>query len=400
VVRRVGAVRSRSMIPRNLGLLIGALFLWSLGEGLFFIFQPLYLESFGATPIQIGFILSMASLALVVVHLPAGFIADRFGRKPVMLAGWWLGLVTATAMFLAPNIFVFSISLIVYYATAFVGSANNSYITASRGRLSVERAITLASAAYGAGSIFSPAIGGWMAAHWGMRSTIGVACLLYVASCLVMLLIAPQPAEHASASHDYRGLFGNRPFRVVVLLAFGACFSMYLGMALVPNYLQNERGVTLEQIGWMGSAAAMGMVLINAFVGRWKPRRSFLLSQTMVLGQAVFLWFGNGIGWFAVAFFLRGGFSGARSAVVAQAGRVVLDREMGVAFAAIETMVASALVLSPLLAGVLYQWRADLPLAVSTVLILVMIGLSAKFMLPLRASQPASISPPELRREF
>jgi MFS family permease len=380
------------MIPRNLGLLVGALFLWSFGEGLFFIFQPLYLESFGATPVQIGLILAIASLALVLVHLPAGFVADRFGRKPVMLSGWWLGVIAAAAMFLAQNLLLFSIALTIYYATAFVGSANNSYITASRGRLTVERAITLASAAYGAGSIFSPAIGGWMAAHWGMRSTIGVACLVYVVSCLVMLMLESQPAEHASANHDYRSLLTNRHFVLLVLLAFGGCFSMYLGMALTPNYLQNARGISIEQIGWLGSAAALGMVAINALVGRWKARPSFLLSQGLVLGQTLLLWFGNSIGWFAFAFFLRGGFSGARSAVVSQAGQVVLDREMGVAYATIETVVAAGFVLSPLLAGVLYEWRADMPLAASAVLIFIMIVLTARFLIPSRADSPGVAS--------
>jgi MFS transporter, DHA1 family, tetracycline resistance protein len=395
MVRRMGALRRWSMIPRNLGLLVGALFLWSFGEGLFFIFQPIYLESFGATPFQIGAILGISSLALVLVHLPAGFIADRFGRKPVMLAGWWLGAVTALAMFLAHNLYIFSIALVLYYATAFVGSANNSYITASRGRLSMARAITLASAAYGAGSIFSPAIGGWMAEHWGMRSMIGVACLLYVASCLVMLQLEPQPATHASADHDYRSLLSNRPFCTLALLAFGACFAMFLGMALVPNFLQDERGVSMEQIGLLGSAAAIGTVAINAIVGRWKPQQGFLLSQTMVLGQAVFLWFGNSMGWFVIAFLLRGGFSGARSAVVAQAGQVVMDREMGVAYAAIETMVAGALVVAPLCAGVFYQWRADLPIAVSALLIIVMLILSVRHALHAPAREQLVLRPLE-----
>jgi MFS transporter, DHA1 family, tetracycline resistance protein len=370
---------SGRVIPRNLGLLIGALFLWSIGEGLFFIFQPLFLASFGASPFQIGVVLGLASLSLVLVHLPAGYIADRMGRKPVILCGWWLGLCSACTMFLAPDLILFSAALILYYATAFVGSANNSYLTAARGTLSIERAITLAAIAYGAGSVFSPAIGGWMAAHWGLRSTIGVACLLYAASCLVVLMLAPQPSAHDSEKVEYRGLLKNPAFQKLALLTFGASMTMYLSMALAPNFLQDSRGVTIEQIGLFGSAAAIGIVLLNAVIGRWRPRNSFLLAQAMLLAQTVLLWLGNGLGWFLIAFFLRSGFSGMRASAASQTGRIVSHREMGVAYAAMETMIASATMIASLLAGYLYERQTDLPLIVSAGLGIAMLGLSIWF---------------------
>jgi MFS family permease len=379
-LRRLDSVGGERVIPRNVGLLIGALFLWSVGEGLFFIFQPLFLESLGASPLQIGLVLALASFSLVAVHLPAGYLADRLGRKPVILSGWWLGLCAAFAMFLAPNLFLFSIALILYYATAFVGSANNSYLTAARGALTIERVITMGSIAYGAGSILSPAIGGWMAAHWGMRSTIGVACLLYAVSCLVVAQLQPQPAGHNRGQAENYGILRSSSFRSLALLAFGAAFTMWLGMALAPNFLQSARRVTIEQIGYLGSTAAIGIVVINAIIGRWQPRKTFLISQVMALAQVMLLLFGNGLGWFVGAFFLRSGFSGMRVAVASQAGRIVGHQEMGVAYAVIETMIASATMLASLAAGLFYEWRSDLPMVASIIFAIIMLGLSIRFM--------------------
>ena len=42
---------------RSLRWLGAALFLWGLGESMFLLFQPIYLQQLGAGPIQIGVIL-------------------------------------------------------------------------------------------------------------------------------------------------------------------------------------------------------------------------------------------------------------------------------------------------------------------------------------------------------
>ena len=65
-----------------------SLFTWGLGEGLFMYFQPLYLEELGASPISIGAILGIVGISMTVVHIPAGYLADRIGRRKLVWAGW------------------------------------------------------------------------------------------------------------------------------------------------------------------------------------------------------------------------------------------------------------------------------------------------------------------------
>ncbi len=47
---------------RDLIIVAISLATWGIGEGLFFFFQPLYLEELGANPVQIGDILSIVSI--------------------------------------------------------------------------------------------------------------------------------------------------------------------------------------------------------------------------------------------------------------------------------------------------------------------------------------------------
>ena len=75
---------------RDLKLLILALMIWGIGEGMFFYFQPIYLEQLGADPALIGLILGSYGVAMMIAHIPAGYLADRLGRKPLMLQpGFW-----------------------------------------------------------------------------------------------------------------------------------------------------------------------------------------------------------------------------------------------------------------------------------------------------------------------
>jgi len=77
-------------MTRDLALVALALFTWGIGETSFLAYHTLYLESFGATAVQIGFIVAAYGFAQMAPHIPAGYLADRFGRRKVMLAAWLL----------------------------------------------------------------------------------------------------------------------------------------------------------------------------------------------------------------------------------------------------------------------------------------------------------------------
>ena len=72
----------------DLVLLFISLFTWGIGEGLFFFFQPIYLGQLGANTMTIATVFSGFGLAMMLAHIPAGYLADRIGRKPLLIASW------------------------------------------------------------------------------------------------------------------------------------------------------------------------------------------------------------------------------------------------------------------------------------------------------------------------
>jgi len=104
-----------------------ALFTWGMGEGMFIYFQSIHLADLGADPVTIGSILSAMGLAMMISHIPAGHLSDRFGRRPLLIGAWLTGVTATVLMAAASSLPLFVVGLLLYGFTAFVASPLNSY---------------------------------------------------------------------------------------------------------------------------------------------------------------------------------------------------------------------------------------------------------------------------------
>jgi MFS family permease len=150
-------------IPPDLAVVALAMFIWGLGEGLFIYFYPLSLQRWDMQPVQIGLVLSLIGVIMAVVQVPAGFLSDRFGTRPLIRAGLILGVACALVMGFSTTRPVFVAGLMAYSLTSIVVAPMNSYITSMRGSWSVQRALTFVSAFIMLGGIAGPVLGGWIA---------------------------------------------------------------------------------------------------------------------------------------------------------------------------------------------------------------------------------------------
>jgi len=341
-------------VNRSLLLIGGALLTWGIGEGMFLLFVPLYLQELGADPLAIGSILGLFGLMMMIVHIPAGYLADRFGRKPLLVISWGIGVGAAWLMAVSRTLPLFVIGYLVYGLTAFVSSPLFSYVAAARGSLSVGRAMTITSALFNAGAVAGPISGGWIGDHLGLRSTFLVAACVLLVSMATILFLSPQPRDDHDEVSRQGHLRSNLPYVRLLGALFVASFAMYLPQPLTPNFLQNERQISLEFMGWIGSAGSVGNVAFNLVLGRGSPRLGFLLGQAAVGFFAVLIWKGAGIASYALGYFLLGGFRAARVLGFAQVRSLVHQAQMGLAFGVTESVNAFAMILAPLAAGSLY----------------------------------------------
>lgn len=332
-----------------------ALFLWGLGEGMFFNFQPIYLEHLGSSPQQIGLILGAFGTAMAISHIPAGYLADRFGRRPLLFAAWIMGIISTFVMGYARELPMFIVGLLGYGLTIFVSSPLSSYVTSARGNWSVARALTLITATFNYGMVLGPITGGWLGELYGLRIVYFVASAVFVVSTIFILFIERQPIDNHDPDNPPVSIFKNRALvGYLVVVTFGV-FAMYLAQPLTPNFLEGVRGLSLKETGFIFSMGALGNAWISVQLGKSNPRRGLLLAHFLVACFVVLIWRGASLPYYLVGYFLLGGYRAFRPLTMAKARLLVHDSQMGITYGTMETLGAVIFIIAPPIAGYLYE---------------------------------------------
>ena len=347
------------MKSRSLLWVLGAsLFIWGTGEGMFMLFSPLYLQKLGADPLKIGGILGGFGLAMMVAHIPAGWLADRIGARPLMRWSWSTGLVATLVMAVSAGLTGFVVGLLLYGITAAVSAPLSAYVTAIRGKYSVARALTLVSAVFNAGYVIGPKLGGWLADLFGLHMVYRFSAGLFVLSTLLVWTLPDrretpsgaervQPPQHLFRNWRYLGFLG---------LVFVVMLGMMLPQPLSPNFLYDVHHLTYSDVGTLGMVGGLGNVLISLFLGGWSHwLAAYVCAEAAMIGFSLALWRGQSLSIFALGYFLLGGYRTARSLTTAKIRELVDVRQVALAYAVAETVSGGAVVLAPVIAGVLYE---------------------------------------------
>lgn len=366
-------------MSRDLKIVSAAMLTWGLGEGMFFIFQPLYIQQFGAEPILIGTILGFNGLVMTIAQIPSGYLADKIGRRMMMRFSWITGVIATWVMALAPSLGWFVAGLLLYGLTSSVLAPLNTYVQGARGKWSVGRAVSFVSAAYNIGGVLGPIIGGFIGENFNLRMVYFAAGIIFTLSTVIVLFAQKQPLEDHAIIEGEGHLLQNKRFLGMLGIIFLVMFAVILPQPLAANFLQNQRGLSLGQIGQLGSLTALGSVLIMLIFGHLQAGSALLVGQVSVMLFAFLLWQGRGFIWYGIGHIFLGGFRLCRAMTVALVRPVVRDKEVGLAFGMVESFNSLAYVLAPVLAGLLYDWRPIAIFPASLAVLLLTLTISAYF---------------------
>lgn len=195
---------------------------------------PLYARGFGASEGLIGALISGYGVARVVLDLPSGLFAERYGPKRTLSFG--LGIVASAAMVcgLAPSYHVLFVGKFLegmgsalYITSAFtiLGEATTS---STRGR-----SLSLYSGSLLLGAVVGPGLGGFIADLWGLAMPFFVYALLMVVSVILVVtklpkrFSSPSTAEvgHKLSLQNLRLLLSDRAYLAVNLATFSIFFT-------------------------------------------------------------------------------------------------------------------------------------------------------------------------------
>jgi len=158
----------------------------SLGMGLALPVLPIYAKEFGVTFEVAALVVILNSVGSWVGTLPSGMMLERFGRRPVLLAG---GVMTACTAFLTAMSPTFGFLLAARFLNGFAQQmwqmSRLAMITDTGKDRERGRLITWMMELGRFGNLFSPAIGGFLATYFDIR----VPFILH--GVLVLIAIAP-----------------------------------------------------------------------------------------------------------------------------------------------------------------------------------------------------------------
>ena len=261
--------RVRRLITIVCALVVCDLTLWSAIVPLL----PHYRHQLGLTTLQVGWVLAAFSLAVVLVAVPIGHLADRWGARRVTaigtiaMAGATVGLALADSF---PELI--AVRVLQGAADAAVWGAGLAWVAA---RSPVERrgeAVGYAQAAATIGIIAGPFVGGVLTSAIGIRPTfLGMAGVCGV--LLVFVLLEPdarvEAHRRASMRSALRASLGESLITasvvmIMVVAVVGAALQL-----LVPLHL-SSLGMNRTGIGLVYSVGAVfgaGAVIMTARVG-------------------------------------------------------------------------------------------------------------------------------------
>jgi MFS family permease len=336
-----------------------ALFIWALGEGIWYInLRQLYLVELGAASAQVGMALALEAAARALLPIPAGYLADRFGTRTIMVSSWFLGIAGTLIGALATTWQMFIPGLVIYAMSAFAVPSLNAYAlhnTADPTTPGVsERVLTTIFATYSAGLILSPVLGGLIANSYGIRTCLWVSVAIFAVSTLVVLLTGNvQVAHEDHAGHPLDLLRSGRFMRLMLYFSL-AYLTLLVGFQLAPNFLEEVRGFSFAEIGLLFSLMSAGTVVFGLVIGRISPRWNVAVLLALVWIALLGAWRLSGLALLSIAYSMLGAIYVLRTLASASVSRVVARRHQALAFGVIETVMAAAAALASGAAGSLY----------------------------------------------
>lgn len=235
-------------------------------------------------------VLTVFLLGNLVGTIPAGWLIDRFGRRPILIAGPLLAALSAVLILGAHN---FSEVLVLRFASGFAAQmwVISRLAAISHGAAPSERG-RLVSWMFGmdtTGRLAGPVLGGFIATSWGIRTPFLVYGALALIALVPTILYAKDTPRLGAAGRTEK----TRPtlsLREIVLprLVFFAV-SLFAGLTRGPiiadlPYLYAAFAYHLgpQQIGYLATAAAVISWPIG-FLAGWMMDH-FGRKRTMVPG--------------------------------------------------------------------------------------------------------------------
>ena len=255
------------------------------GIGMVVPVRTLYARSHGASLFIIGAMASSYLISNFLFQYPSGWLADRWGRKPIMMLSLFLqAVITVTYLMITdPIYFVVVRFLEGAVAAAFIPSSRALITDATEPEKRGE-AFGIYSAFFNAGFLLGPAIGGLVAASGYSSAFIGAIIFRLVAIVIIVTTVRVPVKSKMTMQEKATRLPLSRLFALPLAAGYLLAFVDYLfvgfDISLTPLWMHDHLGASVAMIGIAYMAWSITSIVAAPFGGRLADRKR---RSTMIL---------------------------------------------------------------------------------------------------------------------
>jgi DHA1 family tetracycline resistance protein-like MFS transporter len=242
------------------------IFIDLLGFGIVIPLLPFFAQEFGASPLDIGFLVSSYSWMQFIFAPILGNLSDKYGRRPIL----FLSILGSGFGYLLIG---FAGSLLMVYAGRILGgitganlSTAQAYIADSTTRENRAKGMGLFGMAFGLGFILGPALAGILS-KFGHEIPFFVAAGLSFANAFLLYFILPESKKFGEKIIEKKNRivelfesFKDSRFAVLTLEYFLLVMAFSMMTTAFPLYTNFSFGYDAEQTGYV--LAYVGLIAV------------------------------------------------------------------------------------------------------------------------------------------
>jgi MFS family permease len=291
------------ILSRTLIVFMVAMVFANIASEMYMTMLPLYLKYLGADILQVGVFFTVSQIVPLILQVLGGWVSDTIGRLKSVAIGSLIGL----GAFISP-IFVPTWQWL--YLSEGLNAVTRSLIGPSFGAFIAEetpeehrgKVYGITDTIYTVVTVIGPPLAGWLADIYGFRVMLGVAAGIYVCATTIRLFLAKTAGkkrqENKSEKLSLESLKLN--FRTILGLSLAGglltwllltdgvrdiAFSM--SFRLMPLYLEEAGGMSLQQIGWLSSFFGITSMLTTIPAGWFSDK----FGERIAIASGFFLEF-------------------------------------------------------------------------------------------------------------
>jgi len=302
--------KQKPLLSNLMLLFMLAMVLANIGGNMYEPLLPLYLQELDANIVQVGLFFTLSQIIPLALQILGGWLSDSLGRLRSIALGSIAGAFSYVGLILAPSWQWLLLSQGLGSVTrALVAPSFGAFIAENSSEENRAKVYGITDTIFMIVSVIGPPLGGFLAFRFGFRFMLLCAGIIYLVATLIRVGMARKAAKSSEASPEKLSLSKLKDnlgtmFGLIfaggliswILITDGVRDTAYaLSFNLLPIYLEDIGGLSIQEIGLLESVFGVFMMLVTIPAG-WLADKK---------GERIGIALGYALQFVALMFFVR-----------------------------------------------------------------------------------------------